>query len=42
LFLAREPLMDAGKKLTRSAKTKRKAKKTAKATNKQMKTETTA
>ena len=40
LFLAREPLMDAGKKLTRGAKTKRK--KTAKATNKQMKTETTA
>jgi hypothetical protein len=42
LFLAREPLIDAGKKLTKSAKTKRKGKKTAKAANKQMKTETTA
>ena len=41
LFLAREPLIDAGKKLTRSAKTKRNAKKPAKATTRQKKTETT-
>jgi hypothetical protein len=40
LFLAREPLIDAGKKLTRGTKTKRKPKKSAKATNKQMDTET--
>ncbi len=40
LFLAREPLIDAGKKLTRGAKTKRKAKKSAKANDKQMATET--
>jgi hypothetical protein len=41
LFLAREPLMDAGKKLTRSAKAKRSAKKPAKANTRQKKTETT-
>src|SRR5918998_1316938 len=38
LFLAREPLIDAGKKLTSGAKTKRKAKKSAKANDKQMDT----
>ena len=40
LFLAREPLMDAGKKLTTGAKTKRRKKKAVKAYNKQMDTET--
>jgi hypothetical protein len=42
LFLAREPLIDAGKKLTEGAKTKRKAKKATKANTRQKKTETTA
>ena len=42
LFLAREPLIDAGKKLTRGAKTKRKARKSAKTKTRQLKTETTA
>lgn len=41
LFLAREPLIDAGKKLTRGTKTDRKAKKPAKSRTKQMDTETT-
>ena len=42
LYLAREPLIDAGKKLSSGAKSKlrSKKKKTAKADNKQMKTET--
>ena len=41
LFLAREPLLDAGRKLSGGVKGKRKAKKkTAKADNKQMNTET--
>jgi hypothetical protein len=40
LFLAREPLIGAGKKLAGSGKTKRKApRKAARANNKQMKTE---
>jgi hypothetical protein len=40
MFLAREPLIDAGKKLAGGAKTKRRAKKAAKAKNKQSETET--
>jgi hypothetical protein len=40
MFFAREPLIDAAGKLTSGAKTKRRAKKAAKAYNKQMNTET--
>ena len=40
MFFAREPLMDAGKKLTSGAKTKRRAKKAVKEYSKQMDTET--
>ena len=42
LFLAREPLIDAGKKLGRGATTRRKAKTSAKAKTKRIKTETSA